>query len=363
MANVIDWYVVELKLLLNGKLPSSRVDEIVKETDGHLRESVQRKISPAVDETHAAAAAIEAYGPPEKVAMGFLKGSRQKLWGLNPGWWAAFGAITTIFCWNFHWLTLGGFFDHFGETWKNVLAGFVGVLGLVLVVIAVRAGLRSFRLALTVTTIATAVLSIPLMSYWMIPTPSGYQGISRFHLDQDLPKLEQSLGHIETYEALIQRGLREYAAAKSPEELSEDLRNPGLAAREAGVDRLYPAVLGLSLDHGGAFVVPRLYGPFVEVNGGSTVFETMARLQDAKKAWAKSGPKDLALLKDEHRNFDILVKNAYAAKAGRLFFLDPDLYMETLIGTLILLPLFLVVDWIAVRTARPKRRWQRTALA
>ncbi|MFI5387464.1 MAG: HAAS signaling domain-containing protein [Fimbriimonadales bacterium] len=161
MPNMIDWYVVELRLLLNGKLPPGRVDEVVKEAEAHLRESVQRRLGPTVDENAATAAAIEAYGRPEKVALGFLRGSRRNMWGLNPVWWAALGAVIAIYCWTFHWQTLGGYFDNFGETWQNVVAGLVGVLGLALVVFAVRAGFRSYRLALTGLTFAAAALSIP----------------------------------------------------------------------------------------------------------------------------------------------------------------------------------------------------------
>lgn len=363
MSRMIDWYLVELRLRLNKSLPPDKIDEIVKEAECHLQESVQRRVGPAITEPDAIEAAIEAYGKPEKVALGFVRGTKQTMLGINPVWWAAYGALMAIFCWNFHWLTLQGYFDHFGETWQNGVAGLVGVLALALMMIAVRAGLRSYRLALTGLTFAAAALSIPLMSYWMIPAPNFWQGISRLHLNRDLPKLEVELGQLRSYQSFAERGLREYANANSAGDLSLDMRNPSVVAKEFGIVRLDPAMVGLQVDHGGAFVVPRQYGAFAEIDGRMWMLETMARFEDAKKAWSVTGPKELQEITTERANLSALFGNATAAKNGKLFFLDPELYLQTVIGTVVLLPLFLLLDWIAARSARPKRRWLRKALA
>jgi len=363
MPNLIDWYVVELRLLLNGSLPSGRVDEITMEAEAHLRESVHRRLNSSVNESVAIAAAVDAYGRPDKVALGYLKGTRQKMWGLNPGWWAMAGALIAIICWNFHWLTLDAYFDNFGDTWQNCLAGLVGVVGLVLMSVAIRAGLRSYRSWLTALTLAAAALSVPLVSYWMIPEPNYYQGISRFHLDRDLPPVGKTLGSIKAYQSYLARGMRQFASAKSDADLASDLQNPTLAATELKLDRLGPAVLGATMDRGGRFVVPRKYGAFFEINGGSAVLETMDRFEDAKKAWAESGPSIMSDLNKAYPRFVALFAKGQDAKAGKLFFFEPTLYMETVIGTIVLLPLFLILDWIAAFNARPKRRWPRRAIA
>ncbi|MHB8636158.1 MAG: HAAS signaling domain-containing protein [Fimbriimonadaceae bacterium] len=363
MPNLIDWYLVELRLRLNKSLPLERIDEIVREAEGHLLESVQRRVGSGITESAAMEAAIEAYGKPETVALGFLRGIRQSMLGINPMCWALCGAFVAIVCWNFHWLTLSGYFDNFGDIWQNGLAVLVGLLGLGLLMTAVRAGLRSYRFALTGLTLGAAALSVPLISYWMIPAPNAWQGISRFHLSRDLPRVERAVDQIDRGEAFVRRGMREYAAAKSSSDLSPDMRTPALAAKEFGLARLDPAIVGLKVDHGGAYVVPREYGFFAEVNGGLSVLETMARFEDAKKAWSETGAKELKEITSERTSFGALLNEAIAARNGRLFFFDPDLYLQTMIGTVVLLPLFLLLDWIAVRSARPRRRWMTKALA
>jgi hypothetical protein len=363
VANLIDWYVVELKLLLHEKMPFGKVEKIVMEAEAHLRESVACKVAEGMPEAIAAASAVEAYGRPERVAMGFLRGLPQKLWGLNPVVWAGAGCLLTIYAWNFHWLTLSGPFDNFGESWQNGLAGFVGLLGLILTATAVRAGLRPYRLALSGFTLAATLIAMPLMSFWIIQTPGNFEGISRLHLSRDLPKVEHALTVMSSYEDYLKQGLREYASAKSPTDLSPGLRNPALAATRFGEPTLYPAVLGVTLDHGGSYVVPRQFGAYFGVRGGASVLETMAEFADAKKHWAEFGPKDLTDVKEQHRSFEALLANARSARAGKLFFPNPDMWISTTFATLFLWPFFLLVDWFAYRTAQPKRRWSLQVVA
>ncbi|MFI5387465.1 MAG: hypothetical protein ACHQ50_15260 [Fimbriimonadales bacterium] len=168
---------------------------------------------------------------------------------------------------------------------------------------------------------------------------------------------------LEAYRSFVGRGISEYAVAKSSTDLSPDLVSPSLVSKELGIERLWPAAIGVAADKGGPYVVPRQYGAFVEIDGRTDVLETMARFEDAKRAWSTTGPKILAQLGPEQANFRTLLNNASAAKGGRLFFFEPNLYLETVFATIWLLPLFLIIDWLAALTARPKRHWPRRVLA
>ncbi|HLK13195.1 MAG TPA: hypothetical protein VKT78_00185 [Fimbriimonadaceae bacterium] len=370
MSKLIDWYLVELRLRLSHSLAPDRVDEIVREAETHLLESVRNRQEAAVSEEAAAEAAILAFGDPGKVARGFLKGKAQRMLGLNPVWWALLGALVAVCGWNFHWLTLWGYFDNFGDNWQNGLALTATALGMGVILIAAKSGLRSHRWPLTLFTVAAAGASVLLVSYWMILEPRDLypglayaKGVSRLHLDRDAPKLERTAKRLVEYRSFLERGMGEYATSTSDAALSPELRDARLAATEFGVERFYPAAVGVRLDHGGAYVVPRDYGVFTEIDGRIDLLETMAFYSDAKQAWATTGPKDLDQLTRQQQSLQGLIGNVRAARAGRLFFFEPLLYEQTLYGTLILIPGFLLFDLIGARIGRPARRWPRRALA
>jgi hypothetical protein len=289
-------------------------------------------------------------------------------------------------------LTLNSYFDNFGDVWQNELAGVIGVLGLVVIVAAGRVGFRSYRLAICLSTLAAACLSVPLVSYWMVGGTRDRQGISRFHLGRDSAVVKNLIGEIESNQAFLNRGMAAYkkathtyefktpsgdavffplAAGFGPNELSslqakllpQDLRDAKLAARELGAERFQQAVLGTTLDKGGDYVIPRKYGAFAMVHGSLTVFETMASFEDAKKAWAENGPSIAADLTREHADMVGLLRGADQARAGRLFFYNPELYMEPVFGTLFLLPFLLLLDWVGVVIAKPRRSWPKRRLA
>src|SRR5579862_3183635 len=370
MSKLVDWYLVELRLRLSKSLAPDRIDEIVREAETHLLESTRARQGAAVSEESAAEAAVEAYGDPGTVALGFLKNTRQTLWGLNPMWWALIGSLVAIWGWNFHWLTLWGYFDNFGEDWQNVLALTVMVLGMAVILKAAKAGLRSYRLPIALFTVAAAGLSVPLMSYWMIPEPGKYypglaldRGISRLHLNRDAPKVERSAKQLLAYQSFVERGIREYATSTSDASLSPDLRDASVAAREFGEKRLNPAAVGVKLDHGGAYVVPRAYGVMTEIDGRIYLLETMAFYSDAKKAWAITGPVDLEQITRQQKSIQGLLDNVNAARAGRLFFFERSLYEQTVYGTIMLLPGLLIFDLVGALVARPRRQWPSKALA
>ena len=368
MANVIDSYIADLNSMLVRKMPAERVEAIVKEAETHLRESVQRKVSADVDEAAASEVAVAAYGAPEKVALAFLRGARTKVLGLRPAWWACMGAILTICGWNVHWQTLQGYFDNFGNVSQNIMAGCIGLFGTIILALAARVGLRSNWVQLTGVTIAATVLSIPLLSFWMVPSTSSQQwtfqqGISRFHLGRDLPKVKRTITYLEKFEAIYTEGLHAYASAKSAKDLPQEMANTTALAAQLGMSGREQWPHGLAILANGKFVVPREYGVFAEVDGRLWTLETVGTFEEAKKRWTDLGSKGLAEVKFHLAGFRSIEQNASQAMAGRLFFFDPDMYLETVFLTLILLPLFLLIDGIVTWMARPRRRPRARAVA
>src|SRR5580658_5774655 len=108
MSKLTDWYLVELQLRLEGKLPPERLDTVIREAESHLTESVRGRVALDVDEESAARSALQAYGKPARVALSYLRKVKPKLLGLDPKWAAAIGCLIAVACWNFHWLTLSG---------------------------------------------------------------------------------------------------------------------------------------------------------------------------------------------------------------------------------------------------------------
>ncbi|MDR3688247.1 MAG: hypothetical protein P4L46_02625 [Fimbriimonas sp.] len=359
MRDPIARYVSDLDAILHFELPEDRLESIVMEAESHLRESASRRVAEVTDPIRAQTEAIDAYGSPQRVAVGHLRRAGRKMWGLHPGYWAALGALVSIACWNFHWLTLDRYFDNFGNTWQNGLAGLIGLAALTLPIKAARRRFRSNWSALILVTVGAAALSIPLTAFWMIPStdsrPRGFaQGISRFHLKRDLPAVQSNIADIRAYQDLVRQGIRSYATATTERQIPGLLMDPSQVARRFGVDHLGPALVGTTITHAGKFVVPREYGAFAMVDGRTWVFESSDRFEFAKKQWATVGPSDLRNLDYLLLGFQSIERNALEAKHGRLFFFCPDLYTETVIGTLILLPLFLAIDALAVLSARPR---------
>ena len=357
MSRLIDWYVVELRLLLNGKLPPDRADEIVKEAESHLRESVQNRMTPAVDEGAASKAAIEAYGRPERIAAAFFQKSPRSMLGLNPVWWASICGLIAIWCWNFELMSFRGYFDILGDTWQNGVVGIAGLAALGFLVAAVRAGLRSYRLTLTGLTVGAAALSIPLMSFWMVTAPGNWQGISRLHLSRDIANVARTVAKMDASYSFIERGINAYTAAKSSADLPPDLRDPELAASEVGALPPPPDPRSENVAPGEKFVIPGQYGVMALVDGRFYAFHTAERFEEAKKAWLEAGPKSMTALAGQRADFGALLQNARAAQKRKLFFFEPRLCKQVLVQTVALLPLLLLVDWIATLTVLPRRRW------
>lgn len=397
MARLIDWYLVELSLRLNRALPPERVNEIVQEADAHLQESVKSRLQQGGEEVAAVEAAITAYGKPDRVAKGFLRGSRLTMLGVNPMWWTIFGSSLALAAWQFHWATLGGYFDNFGDTWQNDVALLLVALGVAIVLGAARRTLRSRRWAV-VTTLALGTPALLLaLAYWMIPAPryEVYQvGISRFHIDRDVPIVRRTLSRLDQIEAYLQHGIGAFAKAGSSLGLPDTYSETRLAAQLQGDVELPPApphlgvtstsvrgrpanalpraftsgtdiirfFAGVSRDDT-IYPAPREYGAFVEIGGNVYVFDRVIGFDEAKKAWCSFGPSDLAQVRSQRYNLAALLRRVDQARHGRLFFANPWISTQIVGAAILLLPLLLLADWIGALTARPLRRWPGRALA
>src|SRR5205823_7775420 len=163
MPEYINWFVVELRLRLAPHLSMERVETLTREVESHLRELSRKNIaSLGMSEQHAQAAAVEVFGRPDKVALDYLRESNPRLFGIKPICFVILGGLGAIGCWDFHWLSLRGHFDIFGDTWQNGLAGFVGTLALAMFVAGCKAGLRSFRLPILATG-AVTLAALPFL--------------------------------------------------------------------------------------------------------------------------------------------------------------------------------------------------------
>jgi len=79
----------------------------------------------------------------------------------------------------------------------------------------------------------------------------------------------------------------------------------------------------------------------------------MANFDDAKRAWANTGARDLERIVRERTSFESILANVRQAQAGRTFFFNPRLYGETVFWTIFLLPFLLLVDRAGALCARP----------
>ncbi|HLK13197.1 MAG TPA: hypothetical protein VKT78_00195 [Fimbriimonadaceae bacterium] len=362
MPSLIDWYVVELKHLLSAGLPLDRVDEIVRESESHLRESVQSHLRPGVDAEEAARLAIEAYGQPARVASAFLARSSRRMAGIDPIWWVAACSLLAVWCWNFEWMTFRGPFDIFGESWLMCAVLVAGAVGLGLLAKSVRAGFRSYRAWILGIGLGIVALSRPLMSFWMIPGASEWQGISRLHLSRDIGRVEQTLTRMGAYREYVERGLAAYSKAKSSKDLPADLLDPVTAQIELHTQPA-PGYFGPSgYEPVGGMPVPSPYGADAMVDGRIWALNTAKDFEAARGGWRKNGPLALAALPRQLDDMALQLRNAREAQHGRLFFPQPELSKEVAIHTLELLPLLLLIDWLASSSVTRRKRWARKRL-
>ena len=385
MCKAIGWYVKELRLLLAPNMRAGRLVEICMETQSHLEEEAKRISEKlGVDAEQAAWLAIDAFGEPQRVAHTYVRESGRTVFGMPSLWAVLGGALVAIACWDFHWLTLGGPFDHFGDTWQNGLAGVVGAIALVLFALGCRASFRWNGPRLGAITLATALALLPVLSVWIVSDPSGSprdQGVSRFHLARDREKLKVTLFRLDALKIYVLEGKKVFAQAKSINDLPAQYREPEAAAKILGTDaEVSGSVMGAYRDRpsryftggmlspryipaGGiaepveepAVLIPR-GGVFAMVDGriyglSSTDFRT------AKGVWADSNA-NVQEIKIQRDAIKGLLGAVDEASHGRLFFSNPWVTVQAFFWTLSMGVLLLFLDfavWLLVRRrkARP----------
>lgn len=363
MSNAIGWYLTELRMLLAPHLSAARVVEISKETRVHLELEAERLAAQLdLGNEEAAWLAIEAFGEPRRVAYTYLRESVRTVFGLQSRWAILAGALVAILCWNFHWLTLNGPFDNYGETWQNGIAGVVGVVALVLFLLGCRASFRWNGLRIASLSVATALVLVPLLSVWIVSDFAGsyYQGVSRLHLSRDGQKLRTTLGRLDALENYIERGKTAFARASSITDLPSEYREFDAAAAILGRDpdrteSVMGASLAVRLGPGGRSTEPLVFVPtnytFAMVDGrifalGSTDFAM------AKEAW--KNPSGVGQQRDSVK---ALLGAVNEASNGRLFFFNPWLAVQTCFWTLSVGTLLLALDlsmWLLVRRRKAK---------
>lgn len=73
MSRHIDWYLVELERMLKGRIPQESLEELTTETRAHLEEEVRAKTRDGQDTESSMREALQAFGPPDRLALRYLK--------------------------------------------------------------------------------------------------------------------------------------------------------------------------------------------------------------------------------------------------------------------------------------------------
>jgi len=365
MPDYINWYCMEIRLRIVHHISEERVEIIVREIEGHLRESAQRLMEQnCLSSNEAEKAAVEAFGKPGRIAMGYLRESRPRIAGLRPLWVVLAGAFLATASWDFHWMSLGGYFDNFGATWENGLAGLVGFLGLILFGLGVRAGYRSYRLPVLGFGVAMSLGVLMLTSFWIVGSTFDHQGFSRLHLSRDARQAQASIATLDEFKGYLAQGAKAYVSAKSAQDLPSSIRFAAIIDRVSGLgpgelreQRFSPNELSPTGDY---FFVPR--SVMAMVDGRIWGMDTVQGFAKAKAEWANAD-KYAGDIDVERRKFEGLLASADEARSGRLFFFNPDVYRDPVCWTIVFMPLLLIVDGIVSGLVRRRPSWRGRALA
>lgn len=360
MLEYINWYLVELRLRLSGSLDPDRLDTILREVESHLKESTQRLMEAAnLSELQAAKAAIDSFGKPEHVAAGYLSQQPGTVLRMPALWAVLAGATISTWAWVYNWVSLGGFFDNFGETWLNGLATVIGVFGLGLFVMGCRRGHRSFRAPILKLGVGAAVGLFFLLSFWIVGTTQyGQQGFSRFHLGRDVQTAERTIAKLDTLRQDILEGRVEFAKAKSLADLPPKFQSGAYAIPFTGFPLNEP--YRSPYDRAGRVFAPSTC--FAMVDGRIWGMSELATFAEAKSQWAHSEEylKSIDRAQNELRG---LLASAEEARSGRLLFVNSAVYGEPVGWMLVFLPVLLLIDAAVGALSRRRSAWPGRALA
>ncbi len=371
MPDFISWYVVELRQRLAPHFPIGAVEEISSEAESHLRESaadLQARLG--LGEAEAAKSAISAFGSVGQVADTYLLGSDSRLLGLRPIWFVLTGAVVAIACWDFHWLSLGGYWDNFGETWENGLAGFIGCMALVAFLAGCRAGLRSFRWPILGIGAAVVAVLPFLLCFWMIGSTGPYgQGISRFHLSRDTANIESTLTRLDGVRSYFRTGIALFSGDRPPNQIPAIFTDyAAVKSRWGELDynqAQYPPEMEGSPGqrHSPRIIVPYSNGIFAMVDGRLYTLGADDNVRNAMTDWRRKGPEALRSVELQRIKLAGLLASANEARHGRLLFWNPPVFIDAVAWTIVFLPLLLIADTAMWSFSRRRRGLPRRILA
>lgn len=367
MADYLAWYLVELRLRLDGKMPAQRVDTVISEVESHLRESArQHSDTPGVSEERAVVTAIQSFGQPEQVASAHLGGRNPRMFGLPRLWVVLGSALLATGCWNFQWMSLGGFFDNFGATWQNGIAALVGSIALCVLFMACRGGFQSYRKQLTMLSFGTAFGLIFLLSFWIVSDKGLQQGFSRFHLSRDVAMAHQTLGRLEAMGSYMQKGRVLFAEAKDGKDIPLEYRDAAAGAQFMGLmNNISPSYW--TVDRG-LHEKPKM---FIHPSGSVTAmvdgrifgFQVVDHFQAAKQEWQLNAYRSIKSSEQQRVKMQLLLNSADQARNGRVFFFNTQVFVDPMFWTLVFLPGLLLVDTIAWAFSRRRPSWPKVGIA
>lgn len=357
MSDYFSWYCVELRTRLAPHLPSAKVESIVREAECHLRESTEQlQAELHLNDEQAVLCAIEAFGSPEKVALTHLGTTSAKVLGLKPITFVFICTFVSLFCWVFHWLSLGGPFDNYGHTWQNGVAGFVGFLALIGFVVGCRAGRRSFRVPLAAFGLKFFVGALLFCAFWSV-TDDGYQAVTRPRITAALTELPNSLERLDRFERYVLQGKEEFAKAKSRDELSKQFKDVDYAQSLFDAQPSYR-----SPQARGGVVTPSSF-IYSMPDGRFWGIQETPSFKDAKVTWSRVDKTTIPGIASQRQSLTALLARVEEARSGRLFFNNGFLLLNAAGWIIVFMPVFFVIDAITFASVKRKRAWPVRGIA
>lgn len=366
MLSYFDWYLVELELRLAKSVPAEQLETILAETRSHLMESAKRLVEETgAEEGVAAKAAIDAYGTPDLVALGYLRESNPRFLGMRASQAVLLWAFAAIYCWDFAWLTMSGPFDHFGETWQNGIAAFACAVTTVLFAKACHASRRWQAPRVAAFTGAFALSLIFIVSFWIVGDNDTMQVLSRFHLSRDIDQIQGTIHRLDGLSAYFREGEQLFAKAGPGSALPASFTSEKEAYRrlQLGNTTAYPPESWNSDEKStGEFLVPSR-SVYAMVDQRIWALERVTTLTEAKAVWRERSAAAIASTIRSQERLGVLLEHAREAISGRLFSFSKRVYQPVVNCTICFLPFLLVADLIAYRIGRRRTLWRRRAMA
>lgn len=352
MSELIAWYLVELRCRLAPDLPVAQVETIVKEAESHLKESAATFVADMqLGEEQAAAAAIEAFGKPGSVAEKHLQQFGWRPFGIKPGWLVWGSGVISLLTWVMEFQWNRGYFDNFGETWQNGVAGFIALIALAIFGIGCYAGRMRYRWTILAIGLAVEFAVFFGFSFLIVGSTKGHQGLSRLHLGRDVSNVNRNLIRLNRLEVYVRDGARVFAAAKSASDIPQRFRDPSFANKELDLYDLPEQLMGRltasslsNLDpNGKLYLTPNKF-VFAMVDGRVYGLSAVDEFSHAVLAWRRGEAKALTSIAQEEVNMNRLLASATEARSGRLFFFNRDVYLNAMLIMPLFLPVLLFIE-------------------